>query len=44
MGNNQYRGLTAEERQKLDNGKPVLLPGGVKITKNPRTGKLEGVP
>jgi hypothetical protein len=36
--------LSEEEKKKLDAGKPILLPGGIKIVKNPITGKLEGVP
>ncbi len=36
--------LTAEERQKFNEGKPLMPMPGVKITKNPITGKLEGVP
>lgn len=30
--------------KKLDAGKPILLPGGIKIVKNKQTGMLEGVP
>ena len=36
--------LSAEERKKLDDGKPLQPIPGVKIVKNPKTGKLEGVP
>jgi hypothetical protein len=36
--------LTAEERMKFEAGKPLMPVPGVKITKNPITGKLEGVP
>lgn len=36
--------LTPEEQQKLDSGKPILLPGGIKIVKNKNTNLLEGVP
>lgn len=49
MGANQYNHfkegkLTAEEREKLEKGKPIHICDGIKITKNPKTGKLEGVP
>lgn len=43
MGGGQTK-FSEEEMKKLDNGKPILLPGGIKITKNKNTGKLEGVP
>lgn len=33
-----------EQMKKLDSGKPILLPGGIKIIKNKQTGMLEGVP
>lgn len=36
--------LSAEDRHKLDSGKPLTPIPGVKITKNPITGKYEGVP
>ena len=36
--------LTTEEQERLNQGKPVLLPGGIKIMKNQSTGLLEGVP
>jgi hypothetical protein len=36
--------LTPEEQKKLDSGKPILLPGGIKIVKNKQTDLLEGVP
>jgi len=36
--------LTYEEQIRLDSGKPVMFEGGIKITKNPKTGLLEGVP
>lgn len=26
--------LSEEEKQKLESGKPILLPGGIKIVKN----------
>jgi len=32
--------LSAEERMKLEAGKPLMPVPGVKITKNPVTGKL----
>lgn len=32
--------LTEEERKKLEEGKPLQPIPGVKITKNPKTGKL----
>ncbi len=36
--------LTPEEQKKLESGKPILLPGGIKIVKNKTTNLLEGVP
>lgn len=36
--------LNEENKKKLDRGEPVLLASGVKITKDPKTGKLLGVP
>ena len=36
--------FSQEQLKKLDSGKPILLPGGIKITKNKQTGMLEGVP
>ena len=36
--------MTEEQKIKLESGKPLLIQGGVKITKNARTGQLEGVP
>jgi len=36
--------LSQEERMKFEAGKPLQPVPGVKITKNPVTGKLEGVP
>jgi hypothetical protein len=36
--------LSQEEKMKLEQGKPLMPMPGVKITKNPITGKLEGVP
>jgi hypothetical protein len=49
MGQKQSRqfdvnSLSAEERKKLEEGKPLQPIPGVKIVKNPKTGKLEGVP
>lgn len=46
MGASQYKAanLTPEQQEKLDQGKPVLICDGIKITKNSKTGKLEGVP
>lgn len=43
MGNHGPK-LTDDHRKKLDRGEPVLLGSGVKITKDPKTGKLVGVP
>ena len=42
MGANQFKDakLTPEQKQRLDQGKPVLICDGIKITKNPKTGKL----
>lgn len=36
--------FSQEELKKLDTGKPILLPGGIKIVKNKNSGLLEGVP
>ena len=33
MGNQNLK-LTQEQKQKLEEGKPVLLPGGIRIKKN----------
>ncbi len=49
MGQNQYHqfkegNLTQEQKNKLQQGKPILICDGIKITKNPKTGKFEGVP
>lgn len=43
MGGNMTK-LKEEDKQKLDRGEPVFLGSGVKITKDPKTGKLLGVP
>ena len=43
MGGNESK-LTEENKRKLQKGQPVLLGAGVKITKDPKTGKLCGVP
>lgn len=43
MGGRESK-LSADDKQKLDRGEPVMMGSGVKITKNPKTGKLEGVP
>lgn len=43
LGGSQPK-LTEEEKRKLESGKPILLPGGIKIVKNKETGLLEGVP
>lgn len=32
--------FSEEELKKLDTGKPILLPGGIKIVKNKHTGLL----
>lgn len=45
MGNHYaYRRLNAQQRERLESGKPVFLEGGVKITKNKQTGEYEGIP
>lgn len=44
MGNNPLRQLSIEEKAKLEEGKPVLLPGGISVKKNSVTGKYEGLP
>lgn len=44
MGSHHARRLTEEEKIKLDEGKPVYLEGGLKITKNKETGEFEGIP
>lgn len=36
--------FTKDQLEKLETGKPILLPGGIKIVKNKQTGLLEGVP
>ena len=38
------RKLTKEDKEKLESGKPLQPAAGIKITRNPVTGKLEGVP
>ena len=38
MGNHLPRRLTAEEQLRLEEGKPVVFEGGVRIKKNPLTG------
>jgi hypothetical protein len=43
MGNKLPK-LTEEDQRKLDNGEPVLMGSGVKITRDPKTGKLCGIP
>lgn len=43
LGGSQPK-LTEDQQKKLDSGKPILLPGGIKILKNKDTGLLEGVP
>lgn len=42
MGASQYKeaNLTAEQKEKLEQGKPIFVCNGIKITKNPKTGKL----
>ena len=49
MGANQasqfkQSNLTEEQKTRLDQGKPILIYDGIKITKNPKTGKFQGVP
>lgn len=36
--------FSQEQMKKLESGKPILLPGGIKIVKNKSSGLLEGVP
>ena len=43
MGNHPPK-FTEQHKKKLDRGEPVLFGEGVKITKDPKTGKLVGVP
>ena len=38
------RNLTADQKKKLEEGKPVLFPGGVRIKRNEKTGEYEGIP
>lgn len=38
MGGHLSRRLTPEQRARLEEGKPVVLEGGVRITKNKVTG------
>ncbi len=40
MGQFREADLTPEQRMKLDQGKPIQICEGIKITKNPKTGKL----
>lgn len=44
MGNHHMRPLTEDEKKKLEEGKPVLLPGGIRIKKNEITDEYEGIP
>ena len=44
MGNHHAPKLTEEQREKLESGKPVVLEGGIRITKNKNTGECEGIP
>jgi hypothetical protein len=44
MGNYLPRKLTQEEQARLEEGKPVILEGGVRIKKNQITGEYEGIP
>ena len=39
-GHNKAPTLNSIQRQKLEEGKPVFLCGGIKIVKNPKTGQL----
>jgi len=43
LGGSQPK-LSEDQKKKLEAGKPILLPGGIKIHKNKETGLLEGVP
>ena len=40
MGQFREADLTAEQKLKLQQGKPIHICDGIKITKNPKTGKL----
>jgi hypothetical protein len=44
MGGNLPRKLTEEEQKRLDEGKPIILEGGVRIKKNQLTNEYEGIP
>lgn len=44
MGGTLPRKLSAEEQLRLEEGKPVVFEGGVRIKKNPLTGEYEGIP
>jgi hypothetical protein len=44
IGQFKEANLTPEQKIKFDQGKPIHICDGIKITKNPKTGKLEGVP
>jgi hypothetical protein len=45
MGNHYaLKRLSAQQRERLESGKPVFMVGGVKIIKNKETGEYEGVP
>ena len=39
MGNHPPK-LSDEDKKKLEKGEPVMMGSGIKITKNPKTGKL----
>jgi hypothetical protein len=45
MGNDfDPKKLSEEDKKKLEEGRPVMVSEGIKVKKNPVTGKLEGVP
>ena len=43
MGNKPPK-LTEQDKKKLNDGGVLLMGSGIKITKDPKTGKLCGVP
>jgi hypothetical protein len=44
MGGNLPRKLTEDEKKRLDDGKPIIFEGGVRIKKNKLTNEYEGIP
>jgi hypothetical protein len=38
MGGNTAKRMTVEEQERIEEGKPVITDGGIRITKNKLTG------